>query len=113
MRMPIASRHPASTESGSSSEGVLRCERDCGNHTMSGAQCPACRTRRTLQPRLRIGYCTDGLVLTVAEPLGGDGPTAIARAGGIAPLASPHAFGPAYCLPFADQIRWSSPESDG
>jgi hypothetical protein len=58
-------------------------------------------------------YCADGLVLTVAEPFGGGAPTAIVRARGIASLAGPHEFGPAYYLPFADQIRWPSPESDG
>jgi hypothetical protein len=58
-------------------------------------------------------YCAIGLVLTVAEPFDRSGPNAIVRARGIAPLADPSGFGPAYYLPFADQVRWAPPEGMG
>jgi hypothetical protein len=58
-------------------------------------------------------YCAIGLVLTVAEPFDRSGPNAIVRARGIAPLADPGEFGPAYYLPFADRIRWAPPEGTG
>lgn len=51
-------------------------------------------------------YCATGLVLTVAEPLG-QGQAHIARCRGVAALASPQEFGPAYYLAFEDQISWA------
>jgi hypothetical protein len=58
-------------------------------------------------------YTPTGLVLTVAEPLGGGGPKWIVRCRGVAPLASPEAFGPAYYRAFDDQVRWGAPKPEG
>jgi hypothetical protein len=57
MRMPLANRPSPSTEP--APDGVLQRKCACGNHTLSGAQCPACRGRRTLQTRLSIGAADD------------------------------------------------------
>jgi hypothetical protein len=58
-------------------------------------------------------YPETGLVLTVAEPLRGGGPKWIVRCRGVAALASPEAFGPAYYRAFDDQVRWSPPDEGG
>ena len=51
-------------------------------------------------------YCQVGLVLTVAQPLSGDGPNQIVRCRGINPLTSPAEFGPAYYCSFEDKVLW-------
>jgi hypothetical protein len=57
-------------------------------------------------------YCATGLVLTVAESLHG-GADRIVRCRGVRPLTSARDFGPAYYMPFEDQIAWSESDSAG
>jgi hypothetical protein len=58
-------------------------------------------------------YCPVGLVLTVAQAYRGDTPDRILRCRGTRALASVDDFGPAYYLPFEDQIRWAVPRPIG
>lgn len=51
-------------------------------------------------------YCGIGLVLTVAQPLGGEKPSQIVRCRGIRALITPKEFGPTYYRPFEDRVRW-------
>lgn len=53
-------------------------------------------------------YCTVGLVLTVCEPLSGEGPDRIVRCRGLRPLADPSDFGPEYYCAFENQVRWET-----
>lgn len=53
-------------------------------------------------------YCTNGLVLTVAQPYSESGTNRIVRCRGIKPLASVEEFGPAYYQAFDDQVQWAN-----
>jgi hypothetical protein len=57
--MPAASRRSSSIAAGSGSEGVLQRKCACGNHTVAGTQCPACRQRMTQQTRPGLGAGDD------------------------------------------------------